>query len=167
VSRLAGWSSTRRMLARPLGCEPGTEGVVTFQFPREAVCSRQPTSTSFAPLRPVHSKRQGDLSSTRRLVTRFGCAVMVAEDGAQALEILTHHRRKFDALVIDLEMPGLSGTALLEKLDDRGIHIPALIVSGVPDARQRAREVHAAFMSKPFDVDRLEAKVGELLEAPS
>jgi CheY-like chemotaxis protein len=100
-------------------------------------------------------------------VLESGCAVTVAVDGTAALEMLTRRRRKFDALVVDLEMPGLGGIALLSRLRERGIDVPALIVFGMLGAVRRAREAHADFMAKPFDIETLEAKVGELLQKAS
>jgi len=96
---------------------------------------------------------------------RGRCLVSHAEDGAQALEMLTHRSRRFDALVVDFEMPDLTGAALLELLHARGIYLPALMVSGMPAASHRAREVQAEFISKPFDLDQFETKVDQLLHA--
>jgi DNA-binding response OmpR family regulator len=94
------------------------------------------------------------------------CTVSVAQDGTQALEMLTS--QEFDAIVVDQELPGLSGTSLIGELRDRGIHVPTLMVSGAPNARRLAHEAHTDLMLKPFDVDRLEAKVEALLhETPS
>jgi DNA-binding response OmpR family regulator len=98
---------------------------------------------------------------------RKRCAVTMAADGEDALEMLTRQRRKVDAIVVDLEMPGLGGIALLSDLRQRGIDLPALIVSGMPGARRRAREANADFMAKPFEVEGLEAKVEELLRKAS
>jgi two-component system OmpR family response regulator len=95
------------------------------------------------------------------------CAVAVAADGTDALELLTRNGRKFDAIVVDLEMPGLGGLALLSDLRRRGLDVPALVVSGAPGARRGAREARADFISKPFEVETLEAKVDELLRKAS
>ena len=95
------------------------------------------------------------------------CAVTVAEDGTEALDMLTRRRRKFDALVVDLEMPRLGGMALLSRLRNRGIDVPAVVVSGMPGAARHAREAHVDFLSKPFEIESLEAKVDELLRRAS
>jgi DNA-binding response OmpR family regulator len=74
----------------------------------------------------------------------------------------------FDAVVVDLELPKLSGNVLIRELRERGIQVPTLMVSGAPDARIVARHAHTDFISKPFDIDRLEAKVDDLLhETPA
>jgi DNA-binding response OmpR family regulator len=90
--------------------------------------------------------------------------VTVARDGIEALDMLSQPGQKFDALVLDLEMPRLGGTALVEELKSREIKVPTLIVSGRPGARWQARELHADFMSKPFDTEGLEMKVDQLLQ---
>jgi CheY-like chemotaxis protein len=95
------------------------------------------------------------------------CTVVVAADADVALDLLTRQRRKVDAIVVDLEMPGLGGLALLSDLRERGLDVPALVVSGAPGASRRAREARVEFISKPFEVGRLEAKVDELLRKAS
>jgi len=95
------------------------------------------------------------------------CDVTVAADGADALERLTRGRREFDALVVGLEMPRLGGITLLSALRERGIDVPALIVSGMPEAVRRAREAHVDFLSKPFEIANLEAKIDALLRKAS
>ena len=97
---------------------------------------------------------------------RDRCTVSVAQDGPQALQMLT--RQEFDAVVVDLELPGLSGTSLIGELRDRGIQVPTLMVSSAPNALRLAQEAHIDFISKPFDVDQLEAKVEALFyETPT
>jgi len=94
---------------------------------------------------------------------RARCSVTLARDGIEALDMLSRPGQKFDALVLDLEMPRLGGMALVEELKSRDINVPMLIVSGRPGARGEARELHAEFMPKPFDTEGLEMKVEELL----
>ena len=97
---------------------------------------------------------------------RDSCTVSVAQDGTQALQMLT--RQEFDAIVLDQELPGLSGTSLIGELRDRGIHVPTLMVSAAPNAWRLAQEARTDFISKPFDVDQLEARVEALFhETPT
>jgi CheY-like chemotaxis protein len=93
---------------------------------------------------------------------RPNCLVTVAENGAEALDVLGRNRRKFDALVVDLDMPRMDGAELVRELQRREIDIPVLIISGRYDARWQARDVHAAFMSKPFEIESLTERVEQL-----
>lgn len=55
-------------------------------------------------------------------------------------------------LLLDINMPGLSGLDLLQYLADRGQVCPAVVLTANPDERlrQRARELGAAaFLTKP------------------
>ena len=92
-------------------------------------------------------------------------SVTLAEDGTEALETITHEPERFDALVIDLEMPSMDGAELIEELRHRDIDVPVLLISAVPDAQARARQVRVEFMTKPFDPSSLQDKVGRLLRA--
>jgi DNA-binding response OmpR family regulator len=88
--------------------------------------------------------------------------VRVAADGARALQLLS--RQEFDALVVDLELPVLSGVTLIRMLRERGVSTPVLMVSGSPGARELAHQLDAVFVSKPFDVDEFEVTLDELIE---
>jgi CheY-like chemotaxis protein len=92
-------------------------------------------------------------------------SVTLAEDGVGALALLAQPHQDFGAIVLDLEMPRLSGTSLLEELRVRQIGVPVLILSGIPDARRRAKGLRAEFMPKPFEVEQLQQKVEQLVDA--
>jgi len=55
--------------------------------------------------------------------------VVAAEDGVAALERF-HASGPFDVLLIDEEMPGLTGRQLLSRIRAEGGSVPALIISG-------------------------------------
>jgi DNA-binding NtrC family response regulator len=95
------------------------------------------------------------------------CSVTLLADAPTALETITRAPKRFDALVVDLEMPQMDGATLIEELRHRDIHLPALIISGTPDAPNRAQRAQADFLTKPFDVSCLQDKVDRLLhDAP-
>lgn len=76
-----------------------------------------------------------------------------------------------DLLLLDLQMPGLSGLDTLRRLrDDRLIgRTPVLVLTGSEqDADIRAaRDLGAAgFLTKPFDTDVLLGQIGRVLAAP-
>jgi DNA-binding response OmpR family regulator len=103
-----------------------------------------------------------DIREMLRECLRAKCTVRVAEDGIRALQLLS--RQDFDALVVDLELPGLSGFTLVRMLRARGIRTPVLLVSAAPEAQTLARSIRVEFLSKPFDLDLFEAKVARLLD---
>ena len=60
--------------------------------------------------------------------TRFGCEVLTAANGEEALQIL--ESRSVTAIVSDIQMPKMSGVELLNHLRDRGITIPVIMMTG-------------------------------------
>lgn len=89
----------------------------------------------------------------------------VAEDGATALAMLRRdgmhqHRRRPDLILLDLNLPGLSGHELLAMLksDSELTRIPVVIMtsSAAHDDVARAYASHAnCYVRKPVDIDRL------------
>ena len=88
-----------------------------------------------------------------------GWGATVTHDAAAAREIIRHVR--IEALVLDVNLPGISGPELLQMLDDdpAWTHPPVFLVSsdvgqpGVPEALRSGRAVAA--LQKPFDIDEL------------
>jgi CheY-like chemotaxis protein len=83
-------------------------------------------------------------------------AIAVDEAGA-ALDAL--RRTRVDLLVLDVNLPGTSGTELLLRLRRAGCAIPAIVMSANPCPPEIAHLLRtggaAAFLAKPFDVDDL------------
>lgn len=75
-----------------------------------------------------------------------------ARDGIEALEQLD--RLRPEMMVLDIQMPGLSGFELLEALDDEVA--PQVVFSTASDSYAlRAFEVHAVdYLLKPYDAER-------------
>jgi len=76
--------------------------------------------------------------------------------GAGALEALA--RRPFDAAIVDLRMPGMSGLELLATMSASWPETPVVMLTahGSVDDAVRAMKLGAVeFMSKPFDRDEL------------
>ena len=48
-------------------------------------------------------------------------------------------RPQFDCLVLDIELPGLSGLELQERLSDSGISVPVLFITAYDEPRSRER----------------------------
>ncbi|HOX07893.1 MAG TPA: response regulator [Planctomycetota bacterium] len=93
--------------------------------------------------------------------------VATAQDGAQALDMLS--RSRFDMLILDLLMPRMGGLRLLEEVRGRGWDVPAIVITGYPDAldeptlrRLRVCQV----LKKPFRLERLANLIKDELRPP-
>ena len=57
-------------------------------------------------------------------------------------------------LITDLQMPGLNGLDLQERLQAQGYHTPVILITAYPNEKHRSRAMSAGaigFLSKPFE----------------
>src|ERR1700747_455685 len=65
---------------------------------------------------------------------------------------------KTSCLITDLQMPGLNGLELQERLQAQGHHMPVILVTAYPNEKHRSRAMSAGaigFLSKPFEEQSL------------
>jgi len=88
---------------------------------------------------------------------------ILASTGVEALQVLERGPLP-DAILLDLGMPGVPGTELLDRLRENAAwrSIPVAVMSGF--ARDHFRYLPAAddFLEKPFDLERLNAALSKL-----
>ncbi len=90
--------------------------------------------------------------------------VAVARDGLEALEQVDVVRPRL--IVTDLAMPRMGGVELMQRLKERGVPAPVIVVSARMDmAREVAPLQPAGMLRKPFDVDEFEKVITSQLEA--
>ncbi len=93
-----------------------------------------------------------------------GFAVDVAESGEDALEKLQH--KSFDAMVLDIMLPGMDGFEVATRLRRNGNFVPTLMLTarGRPEDVLKGFEAGADdYLAKPFDLAILLARVRGLL----
>lgn len=78
-----------------------------------------------------------------------------------------HRENHYSLILLDLQMPGLDGFQVMEGLKEieAGGYLPVLVITAQPDHKLRALEAGAKdFVSKPFDMAELRARVHNILE---
>jgi len=95
-----------------------------------------------------------------------GHEVDIDGDGQQALDRLLGNRSRYDAVVLDVMLPGKNGFQVVKKLRDEGHYVPVLMLT----ARSRPEDVLHGFESgaddylpKPFELQILMARLRGLL----
>ena len=122
----------------------------------------QPSATSIPELQGVVFVVDNDVSvreSVKHLIHGAGWSV---ETFASAEDFLAH--RGVDApgcLVLDVDLPGLSGLELQKRLAESGQSMPTIFITGLGDIPMTVQAMKAgaiAFLTKPFvDADLLDA----------
>jgi adenylate cyclase len=86
-------------------------------------------------------------------------------DPTQVCEL--HRKRRYSLILLDLQMPGMDGFQVMEglkEIEENG-YLPVLVITAQPAHKLRALEAGAKdFVSKPFDLAELRARVHNILE---
>ena len=113
-----------------------------------------------------------DEDSMRLLVARAiamdGHEIVTAQDGAEALDILTDNDGTFDLLLTDIKMPIMDGIALALSAARDFPALTILLMTGFADQRERASGLNAIVhdvITKPFSVADIRAAVAGALTA--
>jgi two-component system cell cycle sensor histidine kinase/response regulator CckA len=167
--------------------------VVTFHGGQIQIESREDQGTRFLIYLPVHETRdeqnsitgahEVQVSSARgvillvddevvvrrsyaRLLRQDGHVVLEAPDGVQALDAYRHARQRPNLVILDLDMPILTGEETQERLLDLDPAVRILFVSG-HDEPSRESAVYArgafGFLRKPCKARELLGAVSEAL----
>jgi CheY-like chemotaxis protein len=103
----------------------------------------------------VVEDEEGVREVVSRMLERLGFAVVTAEDGLAALELVDHGPRELAAVLLDLSMPRMHGQDALGHLKSRRPDVPVILMSGYTEQEVASKLVHdsggaAAFLQKPF-----------------
>jgi two-component system, OmpR family, response regulator MprA len=107
-------------------------------------------------------------NALRRAFVFAGYEVDLAEDGRQALAVLTESSP--DALVLDLLMPELDGLEVCRRMRAAGDRTPVLMLTARETVADRVAGLDAGaddYLVKPFDLDELLARVRALMRRSS
>lgn len=103
--------------------------------------------------------------SVATTLQRAGFTVLTAPDGTQGLDIVA--KKRPDAVVTDMRMPGLSGMELLEKIREIDDELPIVLMTafGTIETAVKAMKMGAFdYLTKPFEGDELIITVKRAVE---
>jgi len=92
------------------------------------------------------------------------CAVRLAEDGEQALEILK--QEPIHVVLLDLILPGMNGIEVLRRIRQTRPYLPVILLTGYGtfDVLKQAVSLQVTgYIEKPFDFEELKERVNAVL----
>ncbi len=103
-----------------------------------------------------------------QVLSARGFQVVCCADGLEALAMVRRHA--FDAVVLDLNLPGIDGLELLQRLRDDASEgrsaVPVLVVTARGAVGERVQGLEGGaddYLAKPFDVTELVARLRALI----
>jgi PAS domain S-box-containing protein len=102
-------------------------------------------------------------------LARKGYTTTTARSGVDAIELISDMGRHFDAVLLDLNMPGASGVEVLKVIRICRPKLKVVIVSGhiTPVARAEFEQLgQRYFVQKPYKLDELGRQLRQLLDTP-
>lgn len=97
----------------------------------------------------------------RRAIESAGFECQVVGNGQQAWEVLSSGEKSFDLLVLDVNMPVLTGDKLAARLVEAGLQLPTIVTTGHAESEALLRLCecgYEALLLKPY-------RMGDLLAA--
>jgi CheY-like chemotaxis protein len=101
---------------------------------------------------------------------RSGYKISEAESAEEALEMIQKAEKRneqFGLILLDIQLPGISGSELIDKLRMKSIFIPILVISGYADnslVRELIKKGIDDFLRKPFEPEWLLKRVEVIMK---
>ena len=105
-----------------------------------------------------------------QLLVRLGYQVMAASGGAEAVEIFRNNRDVIQLVILDMVMPGMSGSETFDRLKAIDGNVRILLSSGYSingEATAILNKGCNGFVQKPFNLEQLSQKIREILDSDS
>jgi CheY-like chemotaxis protein len=94
-----------------------------------------------------------------KMLERIGYKSIIANNGLEAIDIVTEHKEQFDIILMDVQMPVMSGLEATKALRENGITLP--IIAMTANVLKGDKEICFEagmndYIGKPVKIDELE-----------
>jgi DNA-binding response OmpR family regulator len=103
-------------------------------------------------------------NAIKEYLVNIGHVVDSYKDGQQALANIDEN---FDLLILDINVPNISGFEILEKLNTNKTYIPTIFISALIDISDITKGYELGcieYMKKPFHLQELGIKINQILK---
>ena len=123
-------------------------------------------------LRPRHILLIDDEAVIREIgcemLENLGFQCIPAESGEQGIQLYKTNKDKIALVILDIEMPGISGDRVYSMLKDLEPGVKILLISGYAKSYLEARYFkqkldYSIFMAKPFQLQQLSKKLETIM----
>lgn len=113
-----------------------------------------------------------DESVIRRIVSEMldvmGYNCITAKNGEEGIQLFNENKNEIILVILDIEMPGLSGDKVFDLIKKTNPHLKILLISGYSkvylEAKYFKRKIESSiFLSKPFQLKQLTNKIESIL----
>jgi PAS domain S-box-containing protein len=110
--------------------------------------------------------QEANVTLLKRLLREAGYASVASTMKPHEVCAL-HRKRRYDLILLDLQMPEVDGFEVMEglKVNDADPYLPVLVITAQPGHKLRALQAGARdFISKPFDLVEVKTRIRNMLE---
>jgi two-component system cell cycle sensor histidine kinase/response regulator CckA len=103
----------------------------------------------------------------KKLLEKLGYRVFLAESGQSALKIYERYRDRIGLIILDMIMPGMSGSEVFDHLKATDPSVRVLLSSGYSLSGQASQIMERGcngFIQKPFNIEQISKKIREILD---
>lgn len=105
----------------------------------------------------------------KKLLELKGFAVDWLSSADKAYNRILLYHKEYDAIILDLTMPGMSGKELTRTLRAKGITTPIIILTGNGETKTMVALLNSGaddYVVKPFSIEELAARITSVLRRP-
>ena len=102
-------------------------------------------------------------NAIKKILEQHGFMVDAVHDGPSALDYAEGF--SYELIILDVMLPGLDGFGVVQKLRQKGIATPVLMLTARTTVRDKVTGLNSGaddYMTKPFDTEELIARVNAL-----
>lgn len=105
-------------------------------------------------------------NNLKAILEKKGFATDWIQDGEKARSRLLLNRKEYDAIILDIILPGMDGMTLLKTLREHDITTPVIVLSGRSGAEYKIELLNSGaddYIVKPISALELVARIGTVL----
>lgn len=101
------------------------------------------------------------------MLEKLGYQVLIAENGEKALELFEMYQDTIDLVILDMIMPGISGSEAFDRMREINSAVRVLLSSGYSidgKAMEILKRGCNGFIQKPYSIEQISEKIHELMK---